>query len=264
MDQNIEKQSADPMRSLLHAYADGELTDASSIEEIERRLRNEEAFREEFESIKALREALRSGPRPTAPSYLHNRVAAILDEAQEAPPDASVRSRSWTRWVGFAAAACLLLAIGLNLWPGFRQPDMAAMLVPFVEQHIAQSVSGGPRVELADPQQIEGWLGERLEFNTSVPRWEWADPVSAGIDYVDGHRVACVRYTTGGESFTLFARLPASGGMLEAAGATSPSSAMIDDVRGYRVACWAKDSLEYILVASPSNHNLFDQLKGVS
>lgn len=261
MSNDAERQNPDPIRSLLQAYADGELMDENVRQQIESRLRDDAELQSEFESLRMIREAIRSVPRPPAPSYLRGKVISILDESSARIKPRRRFAKRPIQWIAVAAAA-LLMIFGVTYWRAAMRPDMTAMLVPFVERHIAQSVSGSAHVELNDRQQIERWLGERLEFSAALPQWPWAEPVSAGIDYVDGKRVACVRFKAGGEDFTLFARLPGMPGMLEEHGAVSPSTAMIDEVRGYRVACWFNDGLDYILVATASSQEIFQDLKG--
>jgi len=100
----------------LSAYLDGELGDRDA-ERIEETLRGSAELRAELESMRSMREALRSLPRASAPAGMADRVllraerATLLDGR---PVDAA--GRTGGGWVGrLAAAAVILIAVGVGL-----------------------------------------------------------------------------------------------------------------------------------------------------
>ena len=100
----------------LSAYLDGELGERDA-ERIEEALRGSAELRAELESMRSMRQALRSLPRAAAPAGMAERVllraerATLLDGR---PVDAA--GRTGGGWVGrIAAAAVILIAVGVGL-----------------------------------------------------------------------------------------------------------------------------------------------------
>lgn len=252
------------IRANLPTYFDGELQDEGAREELERELASNPELAEEMKALEALRHRLREIPEPSAPSYLRDRVVSAMNEETQ---DVGVTPVSIWRpsnpILGWAVAAVLMVALGLNLLPE-NAGEIAAEdgLGVFVADHVALVQSDCPGIQTDNPREMEAWFRERLDYQPSLPEWAWADPISGKVSYLQGKRAARVHYElSNNEKISLFVHPAAPERKMEAAGATSPDKAIIQEIKGYKVACWGERGLEYVLVAEAKDESVLDHLK---
>ncbi len=178
---------------LLHAYVDGEL-DAAKTLELEAHLSGNPAARAACERLREMSAAIRDrADYHLAPSALAARLRASVPAAPEKAP-----RLAWRRWLepaaAFAVAAFLTWVVAVQT------------LRPGVDEHIAQEVlASHVRATLAnrlfdvassDQHAVKPWLSARLPFSPPV-----ADLSSHGfelrggrLDYVGGQSVAVLVY----------------------------------------------------------------------
>ncbi len=106
---------AEKLGQLLSAYLDGELS-RKDARRIEQALKTDRELAEKLDSLRWLRQAVRTLPRESAPVGMVERVLARAERnwlLSESPP-AAARARGW--WVGrLAAAAVVLIAVGVGV-----------------------------------------------------------------------------------------------------------------------------------------------------
>src|SRR5262245_14406841 len=116
---------------LLSAYLDGELTPAEKSE-VERSLEAAPKLRERLEDLAEVGQAIRSLPRPGAPSDLRRQVLAeISQRTRRAVSPASYSTRPSRRhvwqWIGALVAACVVVG-AVAIWSvGGRRPGEAVI-----------------------------------------------------------------------------------------------------------------------------------------
>ena len=264
MSETTPGQNPDRVRAHLQAYFDGQLHDAALIGEIEERLASDSEFEAEMAELRALREQFRELPKSQAPSYLRSRIESAAREASVRDSRRSILQllslQSWRplQWAGVAVVAVVFAVAGGSF---LTRPRVQSDLDIFVLGHIAQLQSDPRGFEAEDTDTLEDWFKERLDFAPAMPRWDWVQPVSGQISYVDGRRAARIRYRAGDDDITLYIHLPLTPGKMETLGAINPSCAVVETIRGYKVVCWGEHGLDYVLVAQASAAEIFERLQ---
>jgi len=247
----------------LQSYFDGQLNDAKLIAQIEQELPVNAQARNELESLEVLRDRLSGLPKTSAPSYLRERVLSTLEEARTFPA-ASPRLYRHRKWImgALAVAAMTTLAFGGFRWLTDMESDSNLEL--FVADHVSLLHSEQGNLTTDDLEKIETWLGDRVDFALSIPRWSWATPTSGEIAFIQGHRAARIHFNLAGANHaSLFIHPSSPERRMESMGAISPRKAIIQEVRGYKVACWGERGLEYVFVVEAQAEDVLTQLKGV-
>ena len=178
-------------RILLHAYLDGELDAASTIE-LETEIDRTSALRQELVRLTALQTKVREAGYFDAPPGLKERVFASLPSAGADNP--KTISSWWHPWAiaSSAMAAVLLAWIGGTLFYGH---DNARPTTEVVTAHI-RSLMADHLTDLASAERhtIKPWLSNRLDFAPPVP--DLSDdgfPLLGGrLDYLQGKAVAAL------------------------------------------------------------------------
>jgi anti-sigma factor RsiW len=137
---------------------------------------------------------------PTIRQRLAQEVAASRPETR--------RSTRWRAWIGAGAIAALLVLawIGRN---GFVAP-LPAVVQEMVDSHIRTRLMVAPYTQvLAQPEAIQTWFRDRVEFAIPVPNLPQKHYEFQGVrvNYFLNRRVAELAYTTGAHllSFFIFA-----------------------------------------------------------
>ena len=160
---------------MLQALLDGEL-DASSVIDMERRIKDDSDLAARYARLIALRKVIRTGaPRDVAPDALRERIAAA---AGLSPDDSNViafapaRSRAVTprtwRNIAGAMAAALVALVGVNVYmltsSGVDDLERAAVVA-----HERGLLSGQPvDVVSTDRHTVKPWLAEKIPIATTV------------------------------------------------------------------------------------------------
>jgi anti-sigma factor RsiW len=184
-------------RILLHAYLDGELDVAATLD-FEEMLKASPALQQELAYLSALQSSLQSrATRFTTPPNLVDRVLAadpgLMQRGEVAKPISS-----WWRSlaIGTTIAAVLLLFLSVGLI--FNSPDKrAGQLQEIVGAHV-RSLMADHLTDLAssDRHSVRPWLSSRLDFAPPVHDLasEGFSLVGARLDYLGGKASAAVVY----------------------------------------------------------------------
>jgi anti-sigma factor RsiW len=180
-------------RRLLHAYVDGELDAAKSLE-LEAHLAQNPAARAACERLREMSAAIRDrADYHAAPPALAARLRASVPAAPEKAP-----RRAWRQWLkpaaAFAAVAILTWVIAFQtLRPGEDESIAREVLASHVRATLANRLFD---VASSDQHAVKPWLSARLPFSPPV-----ADLSSHGfelrggrLDYVGGRAVAALVY----------------------------------------------------------------------
>ncbi len=195
------------------AYVDGELDLAMRLE-IERRLQDDAALRDNVEGLLAMREMVREkADRHAAPADLRARLTAWADkERAPAPmhprPPAAAATRSpmhaLSRWLGWrplvvSMSFAAVLAVALNVaW--LQTSKQQRLMDEVVASHVRSTV-GQHLVDVAssDHHTVKPFLSSRLGFSPPVDALPLPGSVFLGgrVDYLDGQAVAALVYRQG-------------------------------------------------------------------
>lgn len=182
-------------RVLLHAYIDGELDPASTIE-LRAQIENSPALRQELAHLSALQNALQNrATRYSAPPALANRVFAGSPVTARAKIPAGTPSRWRALAIGSTVTAVALLFWSLGL---FAPRDKSAVSVEEIVSAHVRSLMADHLTDLtsAERHAVKPWLSNRLDF--APPVHELAEEgyslVGARLDYLGGKPAAAIIY----------------------------------------------------------------------
>jgi anti-sigma factor RsiW len=229
----------------VNAFVDGEL-DLKSQLEMEQRLREDSAFRNQVEEIRALRESVRDNATyHLAPDAVRQRMVALMASGKvssQAPhrvqPPAGERSigdavRRWLNWRPLAASLSFaaVLAVALNLaWLQSSKDDRLTDDV--VASHV-RSTLGQHLVDVAssDHHTVKPFLSSKLDFSPPVDELKVPGSVFLGgrVDYLDGRPVAALVYKQGEHVVNSFVW----------PGTAADSKPRFSTERGYQIAHWS-------------------------
>lgn len=232
-------------RPLVHAYVDGELGLAKSLE-VEAHLRDCDACAREQSNVLALRAAFSNGALyHEAPAQLERRVRAAVRDARRAEYGRGF-ALGYLGWTGAAAAAVLLVAIIVRgvLPLGLPMGDVTAREV--INDHLRSLTQNHLTDVLSSNQHtVKPWFDGRLNYTPPVEDLSAQGfPLVGGrLDYLDNRPVAVVVYRRRQHVINLFI-FP-----VEHASDTLP----VRQVRaGYNVIDWTESGMVYWAVSSLS------------
>jgi anti-sigma factor RsiW len=178
---------------LLHAYVDGELDPAKSLE-LETHLADDPAARAACERLREMSAAIRDKAEyHPAPDALAERLRASVPAVPESPLRAG-----WRGWLKPAAAFAAAAAVTWVAAIGYLRPG--------ADERIAQeTLAGHVRATLAnrlydvassDQHTVKPWLSARLAFSPPVTDFSayGFELVGGRLDYVDAQPVAVLVY----------------------------------------------------------------------
>ncbi len=230
------------VRPLVHAYVDGELGLAESLN-VEAHLKGCAACAREQANVLAVRAVFSNGALyHAAPARLERRVRAAVRGAHRAEYGRGF-ALGYLGWAGAATAAVLLLAIIVKGVLPFGQPnDLTVREV--VNDHLRSLTQNHLTDVLSSNQHtVKPWFDGRLDFAPPVADFSAQGfPLVGGrIDYLDNRPAAAVVYRRRQHIINLFI-LPD-----EHARDTLP----VTQVRaGYNVVDWTKSGIMYWAVSS--------------
>jgi anti-sigma factor RsiW len=244
--------------SLLEAYADGEL-ELSQVLTLEQHLESCPACRQAYAQIQDLRHAVRQeATYYAAPAALDERIRALVPApADKTPP---LRARLWPRrahaapasvahhpsrhWAALGIATAFALLLGLNMHLYHQQPVPGAPLTQaLVDDHVRSLVTGHLMdIPSSDTHTVKPWFNGKLDFSPPVQDLKAQGfPLAGGrLDVVNGHRAAVLVYYRNRHPINVFI-WPAANGK-----ATTP---VFFQDKGYNLAHWARDSMEFWAVS---------------
>ena len=230
----------------INAFVDAEL-DLGSQLEMEERMREDAALRDQVAGLRQLRSAIREGADyHAAPAALRSRMATLT---QPQPPaanrslDVGALVQRWFGWRPMAASfgmACAL-ALALNLaWLRTSQDDR--LLDEVVASHV-RSTLGQHLVDVASSEHhtVKPWLSSKLDFSPPVNELHLPDCVFLGgrVDYLDGRPVAALVYRKGEHIVNAFV-WPTN---------AKDSKADFAAERGFQTARWSQGAMTHWVVS---------------
>jgi anti-sigma factor RsiW len=227
---------------LLHAYLDGEL-DAASTMEMEARLRASTALRQELARLTALQRAVQTGAtRFTAPSEIRKSLFPLVSVPPRGPTPVPVEHWWRTLALGTSIAAAALLVWTLSSISVRRDID-SAQLTEVVSAH-ARSLLADHLTDLASTERhsVKPWLSNRLDFAPRVLDLssEGFSLVGGRLEYLGEKRAAAIVYRYRQHVINVFVWPSAPSHDHSIRAATH---------RGYNSAKFASDGMSYWLVS---------------
>jgi anti-sigma factor RsiW len=221
------------MHDLLHAYVDGELDVAHTLE-VERHLRACPACTRACADLRHLGAALRAGlPRFRLPQGLPGRIRAAVRNKDQAGRPARGHWR-----LAALAASLLVLAAGVGLlWP--PSAGQGRLVQEVIDSHVRSQLAARRLldVESDDRHTVKPWFQGKLDFSPAVR--DLGDDgftlVGGRLDYVNGRPVAALVYRRHQHVINLLT-WPAAPGEAD----TGPRAVTR---QGYQVVSWRRQGM---------------------
>jgi anti-sigma factor RsiW len=182
---------------LIHAYVDGELDLARSLE-VEQHMEQCEVCAIAYRNQIALRSALKdSSLYHSAPAGLQKRIRSSL--RREAKSEVGRRLFGW-RWLPVGALALVLL-MALVVWravPGLRPSGDELLAQEIVSNHVRSLQLEGHRTDVisSDQHTVKPWFDGKLDFAPPVKDFSSQGfPLLGGrLEYLNNRAVAALVY----------------------------------------------------------------------
>ena len=245
---------------LLHAYIDGELDPAKTLE-LEAHLAENPSARAACERLREMSAAIREkADYHAAPAWLEARVRAAIPSG---PENVSVRP-AWWRWLSpagsFAAGADWLrpaasfAAVALVTWVvalGTMRPSEDERITQEVLASHVRSTLASRFYDVASSDQhtVKPWLSARLPFSPPVADLSASgfELVGGRLDYIGAQPVAVLVYKRRAHLIDVF--------VWPVEAQKSEQTLMRD---GFNVEHFAKNGMDYWLVSDLSRNELDD------
>ncbi len=246
----------DALRLDLHAYVDGQLAE-EKIPAVEAHLSGCRCCRAEIESIRFLGAELRANlPLHTTPAYLQKRIEALQQDVRPPRPRRPWRSRRFIALVALSAWVLSLVAVTAI----FNKRDSAAFPAPaFVQDHVNYLKNRElAQISLNDPERLQKWFSERVDFRPNVPTFKDARLVGGRVCKVAGERVVLAYWEKGGDVLTLFARPDDTRLDLNIMKKVLVGQRIMHETSadGYNLLLWRENGLLYVLVTDHPQHDM--------
>ncbi len=232
---------------LLHAYLDGELDSASSLE-LEARMSESPALRSACERLRELSAAIREkADYHAAPASLRSRLGSGLPTLEKA------RHFSWS-WLKPAAAfgAVALLSFGVSFL--YLKPTEEQILArEVVASHVRATLTGRlTDVASSNQHSVKPWLSARLPFSPPVADLsaQGFELIGARVDYVGGRQAAVLVYKRRDHIVGVF---------VSPAVNTAGSGALAQE--GFNVERFVRDGMRFWVVSDLNRNELDDFAK---
>jgi anti-sigma factor RsiW len=232
---------------LLHAYVDGELDPAKTLE-LEAHLAENPSARAACERLRGMSAAIRDqADYHAAPAALARRLRASVPPE----PEGSRGRLGFPRWLRSAAAFAGVAALAWTAATLVMRPGESERLATEVlASHVRATLAGRPYdIASSDQHTVKPWLSARLTFSPPV-----ADLSAQGfeltggrLDYVGGQRVAVLAYKRRQHLIDVF---------------VWPGEARQADLKltreGFNIERFAKDNMDFWLVSDLNRNELAD------
>jgi anti-sigma factor RsiW len=220
-----------PDTKALHAYLDGELDAAASLE-LERAMAENPALRGSCERLREL-------------------SALVRDKADyHAAPARFKKPRTEKRWFILAPAFAFVLAAGIALGVFLAQPRDDEAGNEAIASHVRATLAGRlVDVPSSDQHTVKPWLSARLPFSPPVAdlSHEGYELAGARLDYLGGQSVAALVYKRRQHAIDVF--------ISPAGRDAAPSSSARD---GFNVERFAHGGMRYWIVSDLNRNELAD------
>ncbi len=232
---------------LLHAYCDGELDVANSLE-LERHLKTCPACAAERDSLQSLGAALQQTDLAfCAPNSLRKKIRKM---ARASGGDDRARERLWI-WKLLAAGATVFALLMIVFRPaGISDSDqllneaVAGHVRSLMANHLTDVVS-------SDQHTVKPWFNGKLDFAPDVKDFaaQGYPLVGGRLDYLDGRNVAVLVYQRNKHFINVF---------IWPAGQAGGKATIIEHRRGYSIINREINGLRYYFVSDLNEKELGD------
>ncbi|HEY6367536.1 MAG TPA: anti-sigma factor [Candidatus Binatia bacterium] len=236
-------------RVLLHAFIDGELDAASTIE-LKAQIDVSPALRQELARLSALQSSVQTlAARFNAPPQLTQRLFAALPAAQ--PEGLPVGIPSWWRTLAIGTTATAMALLIWNLSSTFvSRGDNSTLLEEVVSAHV-RSLMADHLTDLTSMERhsVKPWLSNRLDFAPPVHDFasEGFSLVGGRLDYVGGKPTAAIVYRYRQHLINVFAWPSAE---------SNDSPIRISNHRGYNSTNFNSGGMSYWTVSDLNSDDL--------
>jgi len=244
---------------LLHAYIDGELDPAKTLE-LEAHLAENPSVRAACERLREMSAAIRGkADYHAAPAWLEARVRAAIPAERK---DVSARPIRWRRWLTPAGAmaadwlrpAASFAAVALVTWVvalGTMRPSEDERITQEVLASHVRSTLASRFYDVASSDQhtVKPWLSARLPFSPPVADLSASgfELVGGRLDYIGAQPVAVLVYKRRQHVIDVF--------VWPVEAQKSEQTLMRD---GFNIEHFAKNGMDYWLVSDLSRNELND------
>jgi anti-sigma factor RsiW len=216
---------------LLHAYCDGELDPATTLE-FERRMAVDDLLRARHDQIISLRQALKLLPQQNLPKGLDNRVNSALDR--------KVRNqRNWS-WQALAAAALIGAVLASSIMLAVdRYSSQQNIARQAVASHIRSLLASQPfDIASSDRHTVKPWFTTRLPVSPPVIELASDGFTLAGgrIDVIGQNPVATIVYRHDAHIVSLTTIRPGQ-------------TIFNQTIAGYNLRSWSDGNFTYVAVS---------------
>jgi anti-sigma factor RsiW len=232
--------NCDEARALVHAYVDGELDVARSLD-LERHLAGCAQCRAIYQSQLALRDGVRAAAAYTrAPADLRKRIQSTV--RQESRRDAPASQLRWA-WL----VSVVLLVVAVLVWGLFRSQQAGSQTDLVAQEVLASSMRSliaGPLTDVvsSDQHTVKPWFAGKLDFSPTVHDFgAQGFPLAGGrLDYAAGRSVAALVYRHQQHVINLYVWPSTTG-----------TDAPLQETayQGYHVFHWAQGGMAYWAVS---------------
>ncbi len=186
----------DTARMLLHAYIDGEI-DAASTMELEAQIEASPALRQEMERLSELHHVVQTrATRFDAPARLSRSLRGTFPGAQIDLFPSGVPS--WWRTLASGTTAVAAALVLWSLGSTFLGRDARGVFVDEVVSAHVRSLMADHLTDLASAERhaVKPWLSSRLDFAAPVHEFAGEGFVLVGgrLDYIGGKPAAAIVY----------------------------------------------------------------------
>jgi anti-sigma factor RsiW len=190
--------SCQTTQGFIHAYVDGELDLARSLE-VEQHMQECQVCATAYRNQIALRSALKdSSLYHSAPAGLEKRIRSSL--RREAKSDVGRRLFGW-RWLPVGVALACVLLMALVVWravPGLRPSGDELLAQEIVTNHVRSLQLEGHHIDVIsqDPHTVKPWFDGKLDFAPPVKDFSGQGfPLLGGrLEYLNNRAVAALIY----------------------------------------------------------------------
>jgi Predicted transmembrane transcriptional regulator (anti-sigma factor) len=236
--------SCQTTQEFIHAYVDGELDLARSLE-VEQHMEQCEVCAIAYRNQTALRSALKdSSLYHSAPAGLEKRIRSSL--RREAKSEAGQRWSGW-RWLTAGAALAFVFLMAFVIWravPGLRPSGDELLAQEIVSNHVRSLQLEGHRTDVisSDQHTVKPWFDGKLDFAPPVKDFSSQGfPLIGGrLEYLNNRAVAALIYQRQKHYINLY---------IWPAEQSSAASEVATKRQGYNLLHWTNSTMNYWAVS---------------
>jgi len=232
--------SCQTAQEFIHAYVDGELDLARSLE-VEQHMQECQVCASAYRNQTALRSALKdSSLYHSAPAGLEKRIRSSL--RREAKSEVGRRSFGW-RWLPVGVALACVLLMALVIWqavPGLRPSGDDLLAQEMVSNHVRSLQLESHRTDVisSDQHTVKPWFDGKLDFAPPVKDFSSQGfPLIGGrLEYLNKRAIAALIYQRQKHYINLY---------IWPAEQSNATSEVATKRQGYNLLHWTNSGMTY-------------------